>query len=109
MHRNFYGTLRVKEQGEGEKQVRRLLHGVILHGEQPTISASRLEPGTYYARTSGVGRAIAAKQERQGRSDWGSSASGSARCRPTAVPAIRCAFTSLIRTCLRWQEASSHI
>ena len=62
MHRNFYGTLRVKEQGEGDKQVRRLLHGVILHGEQPTISASRLEPGTYYARTSGVGRAIEAKQ-----------------------------------------------
>ncbi|HZA95657.1 MAG TPA: fused MFS/spermidine synthase [Burkholderiaceae bacterium] len=62
MHRNFYGTLRVKEQGQGDHQVRRLLHGVILHGEQPTISASRLEPGTYYARTSGVGRAIEAKQ-----------------------------------------------
>ena len=62
MHRNFYGTLRVKEQGEGDKQVRRLLHGVILHGEQQTINANRLEPGTYYARTSGVGRAIEAKQ-----------------------------------------------
>ena len=62
MHRNFYGTLRVKEQGEGDKQERRLLHGVILHGEQQTINASRLEPGTYYARTSGVGRAIEAKQ-----------------------------------------------
>ncbi len=62
MHRNFYGTLRVKEQGEGDKQVRRLLHGVILHGEQQTINATRLEPGTYYARTSGVGRAIEAKQ-----------------------------------------------
>ncbi|MGZ9076014.1 MAG: spermidine synthase, partial [Burkholderiaceae bacterium] len=62
MHRNFYGTLRVKEQGHGDQQVRRLLHGVILHGEQPTINANRLEPGTYYARTSGVGRAIEAKQ-----------------------------------------------
>ena len=62
MHRNFYGTLRVKEQGEGDQQVRRLLHGVILHGEQQTINANRLEPGTYYARTSGVGRAIEAKQ-----------------------------------------------
>ena len=62
MHRNFYGTLRVKEQGQGDHQVRRLLHGVILHGEQPTIAASRLEPGTYYARSSGVGRAIEAKQ-----------------------------------------------
>ena len=62
MHRNFYGTLRVKEQGQGDQQVRRLLHGVILHGEQQTINANRLEPGTYYARTSGVGRAIEAKQ-----------------------------------------------
>ncbi len=63
MHRNFYGTLRVREQGEGDQQVRRLLHGVILHGEQQTINPKRLEPGTYYARSSGVGRAIEAKQE----------------------------------------------
>ena len=63
MHRNFYGTLRVREQGTGDHQVRRLLHGVILHGEQSVIAADRLEPGTYYARTSGVGRAIEAKQE----------------------------------------------
>jgi SAM-dependent methyltransferase len=62
MQRNFYGTLRVREQGSGEYQVRRLLHGVILHGEQYTINAARLEPGTYYARTSGAGRAIAARQ-----------------------------------------------
>ena len=62
MHRNFYGTLRVREQGSGDQQVRRLLHGVILHGEQQTINPNRLEPGTYYARTSGVGRAIEAKQ-----------------------------------------------
>jgi hypothetical protein len=62
MQRNFYGTLRVREQGSGDYQVRRLLHGVILHGEQFTISPDRLEPGTYYARTSGVGRAIAARQ-----------------------------------------------
>jgi len=62
MHRNFYGTLRVREQGSGDLQVRRLLHGVILHGEQPTIAADRLEPGTYYARSSGAGRAIESKQ-----------------------------------------------
>ena len=64
MQRNFYGTLRVREQGTGDQQVRRLLHGVILHGEQQTIHPNRLEPGTYYARTSGVGRAIEAKQDR---------------------------------------------
>ncbi len=62
MQRNFYGTLRVREQGSGTDEVRRLLHGVILHGEQPTQGADRLEPGTYYARSSGVGLAIAAKQ-----------------------------------------------
>ncbi len=62
MQRNFYGTLRVREQGSGDLQVRRLLHGVILHGEQYTIHPERLEPGTYYTRTSGVGRAIGARQ-----------------------------------------------
>jgi hypothetical protein len=62
MHRNFYGTLRVREQGTGDLQVRRLLHGVILHGEQSTNALDRLEPGTYYARTSGIGRAIEARQ-----------------------------------------------
>jgi len=62
MHRNFYGTLRVREQGTGDHQVRRLLHGVILHGEQSTTAPDRLEPGTYYARTSGAGRAIESKQ-----------------------------------------------
>ena len=62
MHRNFYGTLRVREQGTGDLQVRRLLHGVIQHGEQATTAPDRREPGTYYARTSGVGRAIEARQ-----------------------------------------------
>src|SRR5262249_40169686 len=64
MQRNFYGALRVRETGVGEHQVRRLLHGVILHGEQLTISPERLEPGSYYSRSSGVGLAIAAKEER---------------------------------------------
>jgi len=62
MQRSFYGTLRVRETGSGEQRVRRLLHGVILHGEQFTRASDRLEPGTYYARTSGIGLAIAARQ-----------------------------------------------
>jgi hypothetical protein len=65
MQRNFYGTLRVRQVGEGDQQMRRLLHGVILHGEQPTMAADRLEPGSYYSRSSGVGLAIAAVQQRQ--------------------------------------------
>ncbi len=62
MQRAFYGTLRVRETGRGDHQLRRLLHGVILHGEQLTIAPERLEPGTYYGRASGVGRAIESKQ-----------------------------------------------
>ncbi|HEX4596806.1 MAG TPA: fused MFS/spermidine synthase [Burkholderiaceae bacterium] len=64
MKRNFYGTLRVREVGQGQYQVRRLLHGVILHGEQYTRAVDRQEPGTYYARSSGVGLAIQAAQQR---------------------------------------------
>ena len=62
MERNFYGTLRVRQTGSGDGEVRRLLHGVILHGEQLTKADNRNEPGTYYARTSGVGEAIIARQ-----------------------------------------------
>jgi len=62
MQRSFHGTLRVREAGSGDQQLRRLLHGVILHGEQFTQAEDRLEPGTYYVRTSGIGLAIAAKQ-----------------------------------------------
>ena len=62
MQRNFYGTLRVKTSGTGELEVRRLLHGVILHGEQNLHGPLALEPGTYYPRSSGVGLAIEAKQ-----------------------------------------------
>jgi spermidine synthase len=64
MQRNFYGTLRVRQVGVGVQQMRRLMHGVILHGEQPTQAPDRLEPGSYYARTSGVGLAIEAAQQR---------------------------------------------
>lgn len=64
MQRNFYGALRVRQTDEGNGPVRRLLHGVILHGEQYLQPPRRDEPGTYYARSSGVGLAIEGKQAR---------------------------------------------
>jgi SAM-dependent methyltransferase len=62
MTRNFYGTLRVKDIGaDGEKDaVRRLMHGVIMHGEQLRDPERRREPTTYYGATSGIARAIKA-------------------------------------------------
>jgi len=62
--RDFYGVLRVKEYGtEGEPDhLRRLLHGTIMHGEQYLNGPSRREASTYYQPTSGIGKAIAAKQ-----------------------------------------------
>jgi SAM-dependent methyltransferase len=58
MTRNFYGTLRVRDVGSGDEAMRRLTHGVIMHGEQYLASARRIEPTTYYGSTSGVGLAL---------------------------------------------------
>ena len=63
MQRNFYGTLRVREIDDEGVRVRRLLHGVILHGEQAMSGADRNQPGSYYTRTSGVGLAITRAQD----------------------------------------------
>jgi SAM-dependent methyltransferase len=62
--RGFYGVLRVKEYGtaEDEWQLRRLLHGVIMHGEQYTHETRRRMPTTYYQPTAGIGVAIASKK-----------------------------------------------
>jgi hypothetical protein len=58
MTRNFYGTLRVKDViREDEKEsMRRLMHGVIMHGEQYLAPERQREPTTYYGATSGIGR-----------------------------------------------------
>ncbi|HEX6689650.1 MAG TPA: fused MFS/spermidine synthase, partial [Burkholderiales bacterium] len=62
--RSFYGVLRVKQYGdEGDAtQLRRLVHGTIMHGEQYTHDTLRRKPTTYYEPTSGVGVAIASRQ-----------------------------------------------
>jgi len=64
--RNFYGAIRVKEYGEpgSSYHLRRLVHGVIMHGEQYMTGERRRAPTTYYMVTSGIGLAIAAAQAR---------------------------------------------
>ena len=63
--RSFYGVLRVKEWDAGTpNHSRRLIHGVIMHGEQYFSAERRRVPTTYYQRSSGVGVAIAARQAR---------------------------------------------
>jgi tRNA A58 N-methylase Trm61 len=60
MMRNFYGTLRTKDIGDASNEdgVRRLIHGVILHGEQYLKGDRRTQVTTYYGPDSGVGIAI---------------------------------------------------
>ena len=63
MERNFYGTLRVKDTGpeNDPETMRRMLHGMIMHGEQH-LGPRRKEPTSYYGATSGVGQAITTLQ-----------------------------------------------
>lgn len=56
--RNFYGSLRVVDSLEGLRHVRRLKHGVIVHGSQMLDPAQGSIPTTYYGETSGIGRTI---------------------------------------------------
>jgi hypothetical protein len=60
MVRDFYGALRTKDTGPAtsEDAMRRLIHGVILHGEQYLKPERRQELTTYYGPDSGVGLAI---------------------------------------------------
>ena len=59
--RNFYGTLRVKQTGPTDEPttVRRLMHGVIMHGEQYLEPNLRRQATSYYGPDSGIGLAIA--------------------------------------------------
>lgn len=58
--RNFYGTLRVNESHYRglDAPVKRLVHGVILHGLQSTDPKLQGKPTTYYSAASGTGLAI---------------------------------------------------
>jgi hypothetical protein len=61
--RNFYGMLRVGDEGDprfDEDAARRLLHGVINHGQQSLQPERRREPITYFCPESGIGRGMRA-------------------------------------------------
>lgn len=49
--RSFFGVLRVVDEGD----VRHLLHGTTLHGQQRISQRDRCEPTTYYARSGPLG------------------------------------------------------
>ncbi len=63
--RNFYGQLRVEDQGEDgdEMACRKLLHGVINHGQQMRYEPFRRQPVSYFCKSSGIGRAMEALPE----------------------------------------------
>lgn len=65
--RDFYGTLRIqrKPAGDDPDAVRRMLHGVIAHGEQYRDERRSL-PTTYYGPGSGVAQALMVLREQAG-------------------------------------------
>ena len=59
--RNFYGQLRVRDNGDpqvDDAAARELVHGVINHGEQMLREAYRRMPVAYFCPQSGIGRAL---------------------------------------------------
>jgi spermidine synthase len=61
--RNFYGLLRVYDDGDprtDEDAARRLVHGVINHGQQFLRPEYRRLPVTYFCPDSGIGRGMRA-------------------------------------------------
>jgi hypothetical protein len=61
--RNFYGQLRVYDNGDprlDESSARILVHGVINHGQQMLRDEYRRQPVTYFCPDSGIGRAMRA-------------------------------------------------
>jgi hypothetical protein len=62
--RNFYGLLRVQDQGNprmDENACRTLIHGTINHGAQFLRAPYRRQPVTYFCPQSGIGLALQAQ------------------------------------------------
>lgn len=65
--RNFFGPKKIirADAGETYGQQYTLMHGVTSHGYQLTDPSFADKPGSYYSKTSGVGKAINTMQKRQ--------------------------------------------
>ena len=66
--RNFYGALRVNDEGDGVEvaKIRKLTHGTINHGEEFLDAGRHMQPTTYYGYRTGIGLAIQEAQMRLG-------------------------------------------
>ena len=63
--RNFYGQLRTEDEGDpkvDDDACRKLIHGVINHGEQMKREKYRRLPVTYFCPQSGIGRGMHAQE-----------------------------------------------
>jgi hypothetical protein len=63
--RNFYGLLRVYDDGDPrmeESASRKLVHGIINHGQQMLREEYRRLPVTYFCPDSGIGRGMRAQE-----------------------------------------------
>jgi hypothetical protein len=61
--RNFYGQLRVADEGDpriDDDAARKLIHGIINHGQQMLREEYRRLPVTYFCPESGIGRGMKA-------------------------------------------------
>lgn len=58
--RNFYGVLSVADGVDlgGQRPMRKLVHGRVVHGSQFLEESLRLTPSTYYTLSSGIGKAL---------------------------------------------------
>ena len=56
--RSFYGVLKVKTYGTGDRQIVHLLDGRISHGFQYAAPERRREPTAYFVPHSGIGRVL---------------------------------------------------
>jgi len=62
--RNFFGAVQVVDVEEDGQTYRKMIHGGIVHGLQAKSPELHTEPLGYYARESGIGRAMAAAHGR---------------------------------------------